>query len=129
MQPNELTTDIPTLGKATLPSPLQKRVDETGSISFVSDQSRVIIEVDDSRVQQMIKAGEALPSFELAGPRPQIYFDSSKVKCALVTCGGLCPGINDIIRSIVLELHYAYGVRHIFGCRDLLPNTVTIYLI
>ena len=127
MDSKTLITDIPTLGKATLPSPLQKRVEETGSISFVSDQSRVIIEVDDTRVQRMIKAGKALPSFELAGPRPQIYFDSSKVKCALVTCGGLCPGINDIIRSIVLELHYAYGVRHIFGIRYGLQGFIAKY--
>ena len=122
-----INTEIPTLGKATLPSPLQKRADETGSISFVSDQSRVIIEVDDNRVNQMIKEEKALPCFELAGPRRQIFFDSSKVKCALVTCGGLCPGINDIIRSIVLELHYAYGVRHIFGIRYGLQGFIAKY--
>lgn len=127
MQTDELITDIPTLGKATLPSPLQKRADETGSSSFVSDQSRVIIEVDDTRINQMIKDEKALPCFELAGPRRRIFFDPSKLKCALVTCGGLCPGINDIIRSIVLELHYAYGVRHIFGIRYGLQGFVAKY--
>jgi len=127
MQTDELITDIPTLGKATLPSPLQKRADETGSSSFVSDQSRVIIEVDDTRIKQMIKDEKALPCFELAGPRRRIFFDPSKLKCALVTCGGLCPGINDIIRSIVLELHYAYGVRHIFGIRYGLQGFVAKY--
>ena len=123
----ELITDIPTLGKATLPSPLQKRADEMGSISFVSDQSRVIIEVDDTRIHRMIKDEKALPCFELAGPRSQIFFDPSKLKCALVTCGGLCPGINDIIRSIVLELHYAYGVQHIFGIRYGLQGFIANY--
>jgi len=127
MNPESLITDIPTLGKATLPSPLQKRADETGSSSFVSDQDRVIIEVDDIRVNQMIKDAKALPCFELAGPRRRIFFDPSKLKCALVTCGGLCPGINDIIRSIVLELHYAYGVRHIFGIRYGLQGFVAKY--
>lgn len=127
MQTDELITDIPTLGKVTLPSPLQKRADETGSSSFVSDQSRVIIEVDDTRIKQMIKDEKALPCFELAGPRRRIFFDPSKLKCALVTCGGLCPGINDIIRSIVLELHYAYGVRHIFGIRYGLQGFVAKY--
>jgi len=117
MNTESLITDILTLGKATLPSPLQKRAAEMGSIGFVSDQSRVIIEVDDSRVSRMIKDEKPLPCFELAGPRFQIFFDPSKLRCALVTCGGLCPGINDIIRSIVLELHYAYGVQHIFGVR------------
>jgi 6-phosphofructokinase 1 len=127
MDSENLITDIPNLGKAALPSPLEKRVAETGSISFVSDQSRVVIEVDDDQVNRMIKAEKALPSFELAGPRPQIFFDSSKVKCALVTCGGLCPGINDIIRSIVLELHYGYGVRHIFGIRYGLQGFIAKY--
>jgi 6-phosphofructokinase 1 len=127
MNTETLITEIPTLGKATLPSPLQKRADETGSISFVPDQSRVILEVDDTRVKRMIKDEKALPCFELAGPRGQIFFDPSKLKCALVTCGGLCPGINDIIRSIVLELHYAYGVRHIFGIRYGLQGFIAKY--
>jgi 6-phosphofructokinase 1 len=53
----------------------------------------------------------------MAGPREKIYFDPSKVRCALVTCGGLCPGLNDIIRSIVLGLYYAYGVTNVYGIR------------
>ena len=117
MHTDELITEISTLGKATLPSPVQKRADETGCLSFVSDESRIIIEVDHTRISQMVKEEKALPCFELAGPRRRIYFDPSKLKCALVTCGGLCPGINDIIRSMVLELHYAYGVKNIFGIR------------
>ena len=75
MECNTLITEIPTLGKATLPSPLQKRADEMGSICFVSDQSRVIIEVDDGRINGMIKDQQPLPCFELAGPRPQIFLD------------------------------------------------------
>jgi 6-phosphofructokinase 1 len=57
------------------------------------------------------------PSFELAGPRETIYFDPSKVHAAIVTCGGLCPGINDVIRSIVMELWYWYRVNNITGIR------------
>ena len=127
MNTENLITEIPVLGNATLPSPLQKRADDMGNISFVSDQSRVIIEVDDTRVNRMIKEEKALPCFELAGPRSQIFFDPSKLKCALVTCGGLCPGINDIIRSIVLELHYAYGVQNIFGIRYGLQGFIAKY--
>jgi len=127
MDSETLITEIPVLGKATLPSPVQKRVDETGSIGFVSDASRVIIEVDDTRVKNLFKEEQALPCFELAGPRRHIFFDPSKLRCALVTCGGLCPGINDIIRSIVLELHYAYDVRHIFGIRYGLQGFIAKY--
>ncbi|MBU3953080.1 MAG: ATP-dependent 6-phosphofructokinase, partial [Proteobacteria bacterium] len=58
-----------------------------------------------------------LPSFEQTGPREKIYFDPSKLKCAISTCGGLCPGLNDIIRSVVLELYHIYHVKNIYGIR------------
>lgn len=55
--------------------------------------------------------------FEQAGPREKIYFNAEKVTAAIVTCGGLAPGINDVIRAIVMELHYRYRVRKILGFR------------
>ena len=54
---------------------------------------------------------------EAAGPRKSLYFDSSRAKCAIVTCGGLCPGINDVIRAIVMEGYHAYHVPAILGIR------------
>jgi 6-phosphofructokinase 1 len=53
----------------------------------------------------------------MAGPRERIYFDPSKLKCGIVTCGGLCPGLNDVIRAIVLGLFYHYDVKTVFGFR------------
>jgi len=55
--------------------------------------------------------------FELAGPRENIYFDPSKTRCAIVTCGGLCPGLNDVIRALVMQLYHHYGARIIYGFR------------
>nr|WP_232034945.1 ATP-dependent 6-phosphofructokinase [Desulfovibrio ferrophilus] len=55
--------------------------------------------------------------FEKAGPREHTYFDPSKTKCAIVTCGGLCPGINDVIRAIVMEAHHNYNVAATLGIR------------
>ena len=127
MNTDSIMTEISTLGEAKIPTPVQKKSDGTEDISFVSDLSRVIIEVDGSRISQMLKKSQPLPSFELAGPRKHIFFDPSKLKCALVTCGGLCPGLNDIIRSIVLELHYGYGVRNIFGIRYGLQGFIASY--
>jgi len=127
MNTETLITEIPTLGKATLTSPMHERTGDTERISFVSDDSRILIDVNEARVNRMVEEGQTLPCFELAGPRRRIYFDPSKLKCALVTCGGLCPGINDIIRSIVLELHYAYGVRNIFGIRYGLQGFIARY--
>jgi len=55
--------------------------------------------------------------FELAGPREKIYFDPADTRAGIVTCGGLCPGLNDVIRSVFLELRFGYGVREVLGFR------------
>ncbi len=117
MQLESPNTFITTLGECRIPSPVSKRGQGTHSISFVSDEDRILIEVNVNRAYQLLSDGPTPPSYELAGPREQVFFDPSKLKCALVMCGGLCPGLNDLIRSIVLELHYGYGVRNIFGVR------------
>ncbi len=55
--------------------------------------------------------------FELAGPRTKLFFDPRKTRAGIVTCGGLCPGLNDVIRSVFFELHHAYGVKEVLGFR------------
>ena len=127
MHVESIVTDIPALGEAKIPTPVQKRADSSNSVSFVSDDHRIVIEIDDHRIARMVDNGQPLPCFELAGPRRRIFFDPSKLKCALVSCGGLCPGLNDIIRSIVLQLHYGYGVRNIFGIRYGLQGFIADY--
>jgi len=54
---------------------------------------------------------------EAAGPREKLFFDPSPLACGIVTCGGLCPGLNDVIRSIVLSLSHHYGVTKVYGFR------------
>jgi len=127
MSTDSMITEIPILGEAKIPTPVPKRADGTENISFVSDECQVSIEVQDAQISRRIESGQPLLCFELAGPRRHIFFDPSKLKCALVTCGGLCPGLNDIIRSIVLELHYAYGVANIFGIRYGLQGFIARY--
>ena len=56
--------------------------------------------------------------FELAGPRAKLFFDPKKTRAGIVTCGGLCPGLNNVIRSLFLELHYGYGVNQVIGFRN-----------
>jgi 6-phosphofructokinase 1 len=53
--------------------------------------------------------------FEFAGPRSKLFFDPQTTRAGIVTCGGLCPGLNDVIRSVFLELHYTYGVKKVLG--------------
>jgi len=110
-----IDTTIPTLGPLKIPSPIKRG--EKGELrrNFVNDTDRVVMDVDLNHINEMIQVGQNLPAFELAGPRENLYFDPSKLRCGLVTCGGLCPGLNDIIRAIVLELFYGYGVKSIYG--------------
>jgi 6-phosphofructokinase 1 len=84
--------------------------------AFIQDDDKILID-DTFDYLRSLGPGEEPQAFEMAGPRERIYFDPSKVHCAIATCGGLCPGTNDVIRAIVLELHFLYGVRHIYGVR------------
>src|SRR6202795_761405 len=56
-------------------------------------------------------------TFEVAGPRERVYFDSAKTTAAILSCGGLCPGVNDVIRGLVMELWHGYHVTNILGMR------------
>ena len=128
MESTPIGTDIPNLGKTKIPSPVQNRAKRgSNNISFVTDDEHVLIDVDASSLAQQVQNGQTPASFERAGPRSNIFFDPSKLRCALVTCGGLCPGLNDIIRSIVLELHWGYGVRCIYGIHYGLQGFVPKY--
>jgi len=119
-------TQIPTLGQAKVTSPLFLSGDNGGA-NLVSDDERILVDVAANRITETLRQGGTPASLELAGPREKIYFDPSKLRCALVTCGGLCPGLNDIIRAIVLQLHYGYGVRNIYGIRYGLEGFIADY--
>src|SRR3954462_9393309 len=73
---------------------------------------------DEIRIPENIEVG-ADPGllFEIAGPRAKLFFDPKETRAGIVTCGGLCPGLNNVIRSLFLELHYAYGVKEVLGFR------------
>ncbi len=123
----DIDTTIPVLGEAKIPSPIQKGKKDSLPHVFVSDSQRILIDASMEHTIALVKKGEKCPSFELAGPREKIFFDPSKLKCALVTCGGLCPGLNDIIRSIVLELFYGYSVKNIYGIKYGLQGFIPKY--
>ncbi|MEJ2039804.1 MAG: ATP-dependent 6-phosphofructokinase [Desulfosarcinaceae bacterium] len=119
-------TKILSLGKANVDSPLQVEY-ESRKQSFISDNDRIYVHIREKEIRDQISRGLEPPTFELAGPRRKIYFDPSKLRCALVTCGGLCPGLNDIIRSVVLELYFHYGIRNIYGMRYGLQGFIPKY--
>jgi 6-phosphofructokinase 1 len=73
---------------------------------------------DDVRIPERIEVGaEPGIQFELAGPRAKLFFDPKQTRAGVVTCGGLCPGLNNVIRSLFLELHYSYGIAEVLGFR------------
>ncbi|MBA4368731.1 MAG: diphosphate--fructose-6-phosphate 1-phosphotransferase [Desulfobacterium sp.] len=121
-----IDTKILNIGEPKIPSPVYNEGSVTGDY-FIQDDDRVLIDVNAIKICKILKDGKEIPSFETAGPRSKIYFDPSKVRCALVTCGGLCPGLNDIIRAIVLELYHRYGVRNIYGIRYGLQGFIPRY--
>jgi len=106
----ELNFSISRLGEAKIPSPMAE-------LQYVSDDDLVLYDSDPAMIKSCLDAGREPPVFEQAGPRSRIYYDPSKLKCGIVTCGGLCPGLNDVIRAIVMSLHYHYGVKTVFGFR------------
>jgi 6-phosphofructokinase 1 len=106
--PNDYDLTVPQLGPCKIKSPMRH-------CSFVDDDARVLVSADKDAGQAWVAAGKGLPAFEKAGPREMIFHDPAWSRAAIVTCGGLCPGINDVIKGLVQILHFDYGVRNIFG--------------
>ena len=121
---------IPTLGEARVSNPFAS--------SYVADEERLLHDATVAGVRLHLDAGAPPPGFEIAGPRERIFFEPSGLRCGIVTCGGLCPGLNDVVRAIVLSLHHHYDVAGVLGFRfgyeglgpracpplDLTPDTV-----
>ncbi|MFH1370328.1 MAG: ATP-dependent 6-phosphofructokinase [Planctomycetota bacterium] len=114
---DKLDFSIPILGQPMVDSPiLFSKVRGDYIANFVGDDERVIYAIDAPRDGSSRQFGPR-ELMEKAGPREKIYFNPSDVHAAIVTCGGLCPGLNDVIRAIVMCLWYRYGVRKISGVR------------
>jgi len=94
MNIESMITEISSLGEAKISTPVQKRAGGSDVIRFVTDDDRVVIEIDDRQIARMLNDGQNLPCFELA---------------------------------VVLELHYGYGVRNIFGIRYGLQGFIAGY--
>lgn len=120
-------TRIHSLGEPRIDSPLRKLLGGTHEAHFVDEVERVRV-FDHLPAADADEASENGPvAFELAGPRARIYFEPAKLRCGIVTCGGLCPGINDVVRGLVLALWNQYGVRGILGFRYGLQGFVPRY--
>ena len=110
MQEIDLNFTVSKLGEGRIISPI------TG-VRFVDDEEHVLYHSDFRELKGYLDAGNKPPCLEKAGPRRKIYFDPADLKCGIVTCGGLCPGLNDVIRSITLTLTRQYRVKQVLGFR------------
>jgi 6-phosphofructokinase 1 len=111
--------EVQTLGVCRIESPLAAELDgRRTSRHNVPENDRVLYDDTLSMARDRGLSLEELPGFEPAVPRRKIYFDPAKTRAGIVTCGGLCPGLNDVIRGIVLQLTRHYGVRRIVGFRN-----------
>ena len=110
----ESDTKIENLGECIYPSPF--KANYYGEL-FKTDSDRILYDITYEGTMKAIGEGKSLPSFESAGPREKIFFNPKETKVGIVTCGGLCPGLNDVVRNIVMGLQHSYGVSRIFGFR------------
>jgi 6-phosphofructokinase 1 len=104
----ELDFTVMNLGECRIPSPMS-------GVHFVKEDDLILYHNDTKGIKQYISLGKEPPHFEEAGPREKIFFDPAGLACGIVTCGGLCPGLNNVIRAVVMSLYHHYGVKKIYG--------------
>ena len=127
MKKKNLDFNIPVLGKSTLPSPILLSKEKSNYSASYTDDDQYILYNIETKDDPKGNLPVSIDRLEKAGPRAKIYFDPTKVRAGVVTCGGLCPGLNDVIRAIVMCLWYRYGVKQIcgfqYGYRGFLPES------
>ena len=107
---------VKSLGVAKIKSPLTQAVRNYSPLyKFIEDSERILYDISLDNYTSCMNSGQQPLSIEKAGPRENIFFEPAKTKVGIITCGGLCPGLNNVIRSIVNELFYRYGVGRILG--------------
>ena len=108
--PEKYSFEIERLGDCKIDSPVRKH-------EFVKDDERIFITENRSFYKRLKELLGREPTFERAGPKPKIFHDPSWTRVGIVTAGGLCPGLNNVIKGLVEILTYDYGVKTIFGIR------------
>ena len=109
--PTKFTFITETLGACTVDSPIRNTnfIEESDMYSLLSVRA--------SYVHAFIKRYGSVPKLESAGPHRKIFHDPKETRAAIVTAGGLCPGLNNVIKGLVEVLAFDYGVKTIYGFR------------
>ncbi|MGI6099408.1 MAG: ATP-dependent 6-phosphofructokinase [Lentisphaerae bacterium] len=108
--PADYNFEIERLGPCKIPSPIRNPV-------FVAEDARMLLTSDTAILKRCIEKGLPLPSFEVSGPHEKIFHDPAWSRAAILTAGGLCPGLNHVIKGLVEILSFDYGIRTIYGIR------------
>lgn len=106
--PKRFDFTVETLGPCTVDSPLRRR-------TFIRPDERVVVPSDLETIELCQREGLPIPTMERAGPREKIFHPPFMTRAAIVTCGGLCPGLNSVIKGLVETLHHEYGVTEVYG--------------
>ena len=105
-------------GICSIPSPLNlKNTDGDDEYDYVKDGERILFDASTKSIEEFQKTGKMPVSFEKAGPKQFIYFQPDKTKVAIVTAGGLCPGLNNVIKGLVTQLNQRYKVHNVVGVK------------
>ena len=108
--PEEYSQDVPRLGECKIPSPVRHH-------EFVDEGELILLTENCSLLKHLTEKLGREPSFERAGPHAKIYHDPSWTRVGILTAGGLCPGLNNVIKGLVEILAFDYGIKTIFGIR------------
>jgi len=107
--------EIQRLGDPVYDSPLKFFPEDEHDSGFVDDNEKVLVYTEVSKNIEFLEKGQNIPSLEKAGPRKKLYFEPGNTTSAIVTCGGLSPGLNAVIRGLVMINWYRYNNRQIYG--------------
>ena len=108
--PDTFNFEIQKLGEASHANPSSQEI-------FIEDSEKIIFSSQLKNLNHQLKTCKNLPAFEKAGARKKIFHKPESTRAAIITCGGLCPGLNNVIKGLVNVLEQDYGVREIVGIR------------
>lgn len=106
--PEQFDFTVDSLGTGTFQSPVRGR-------TFIADDEFVTFASQVKNIKSLLNKPITFPAFQKAGPRQKIFFDPAKCRAGIVTCGGLCPGLNNVIKGLVTVLSQEYGSTSITG--------------
>ena len=111
--------EIPVIGQARIDSPVQmSKTYGDKIVNYVREDEYILYDVKSKKGAGASQGRFNLLSSESRSPGKNLFPSRSCARGGCKPCGGLCPGLNNVIRSVVRTLWYQYGVRRITGIRN-----------